>query len=130
MAHKPIAQDKVRARNRAAKGFVDHKAEARIKELVAENSQLRMSVLNLRQMFETTTQEKLQLQAAVDNAQMMLTAAVVNGRGKSIRIKKKAIETVHEYEGLQADEVDGDLVLTAVKADPPVVEGPPDTGEE
>lgn len=115
---KKLTKEEVVARNKAAKGFVDIKAHNRIKELSTENSQLRMSVLNLRQLYEGAVQEKMQLQGQAENAQRMLTAAVVNGRGKSLRIKKKAIETVHEYAGLQADEVGGDLVLTAVKEEP------------
>jgi len=114
MTAKKLTKEEIVARNQKAKGFVDHKSQARINELTAENSQLRMSVLNMRQLYEGVVQEKVQLQAMLENAQRMLAAAVVNGRGKSIRIKKKAIETVHEYAGLQADEVDGDLVLTAV----------------
>ena len=117
MAKKPIPQDEVRKRNQAAKGFSSKADQTRIKLLSEENSQLRMSVLNMRQMFEGATQEKLGLQSQVQNLQNMLTAAVVQGRGHSIKIKAKAIESVDQYAGLDSKVEDGDLILTALSAE-------------
>ena len=117
MAKKPIPQDEVRKRNQAAKGFINPAQERKIQELQGENSQLRMSVLNMRQMFEGATQEKLGLQSQVQNLQNMLTAAVVQGRGHSIKIKAKAIESVGNYAGLDSKVEDGDLILTALSAE-------------
>ena len=117
MAKKPIPQDEVRKRNQAAKGFINPAQERKIQELQGENSQLRMSVLNMRQMFEGATQEKLGLQSQVQNLQNMLTAAVVQGRGHSIKIKAKAIESVDQYAGLDSKVEDGDLILTALSAE-------------
>ena len=114
MAKKPIPQDEVVARNQKAKGFINPAQQKRIQELQAENSQLRMSVLNMRQMYEGATQEKMQLQAQLGNLQTMLTATVSQSRGKTLRIKAKAIENVGDYAGLDTKVDDGDLILTAL----------------
>lgn len=110
---KPTKEEVV-ARNQKAKGFVNPAQQRRINELTAENSQLRMSVLNMRQMYEGAVQEKLQLQGQVGNLENMLTAAVVNGRGNSLRIKQKAIESVGDFAGLDSKVEDDDLILTAL----------------
>ena len=114
MAKKPIPQEEVRKRNQAAKGFSSPADKKRIQELMAENSQLRMSVLNMRQMYEGTTQEKMQLQSQLGNLQHMLTAAVSQGRGKSLRLKAKTLENVGDYAGLDTKVEDDDLILTAL----------------
>ena len=90
------------------------KAKKRIEELTANASELSMSVLNLRQMYEGATQEKLVLNQQLSNTQSMLTALVVQGRGKSVRIKAKSIENLDKYGGLDSKDEDGDLILTAL----------------
>ncbi len=107
-------KEEVIARNRKAKGFSSPADKKRIQDLGQENSQLRMSVLNLRQMYEASVGEKQQLQATIANLQNMLTGAVVNGRGKSIRIKAKSLESLDQYAGLDSKVEDGDLILTAL----------------
>ncbi len=90
------------------------KAKKRIDELNAKLSESSMSILNLRQMFEGATQEKMMLTNQLQNAQSMLTALVAQGRGKSVRIKAKSIENINKYAGLDSKDDDGDLVLTAL----------------
>jgi uncharacterized protein YlxW (UPF0749 family) len=90
------------------------KAKAQVEELQAEAGQLRMSILNIRQMYEGSIGEKNQLQAQLQNANQLLVAAVVAGRGKKITIKKSVFEQLSDYAGVDTKEVDGDLVISAL----------------
>jgi uncharacterized protein YlxW (UPF0749 family) len=90
------------------------KAKAQVEELQAEAGQLRMSVLNIRQMYEGSIGEKNALQAQLANANQLLVAAVVAGRGKKITIKKSVFEQLSDYAGVDTKEVDGDLVISAL----------------
>jgi uncharacterized protein YlxW (UPF0749 family) len=90
------------------------KAKAQVEELQAEAGQLRMSVLNIRQMYEGSIGEKNALQAQLANANQLLVAAVVAGRGKKITIKKSVFEKLSDYAGVDTKEVDGDLVISAL----------------
>lgn len=90
------------------------KAQARIEELVAQGSQQAMSILNMRQMFEGVTQEKMVLQGQVQNLQNMLMGVVVQARGKHVTIKEKTFENIGKYAGIDTKLDDGDLVITAL----------------
>ncbi len=114
MANKKLSQEEVVARNKKAKGFRSPADIKRIKELAAENSELRMSILNMRQMYEGAIQEKMQFQGQANNLQQMLTAAVIGTRGKTLKISKKAIDSVGDYGGLDSMVVDDNLHLTAL----------------
>ena len=90
------------------------KAKKRIEELQAESTQLRMSVVNMRQMYDSSIGEKNQLQALLENTNQILVAAVAGSRGKTITIKKKVIDNIANFAGLDTKDADGDLVLTAL----------------
>ncbi len=93
------------------------KANKRIEELSEKLSQASMGVLNMRQMYEGATQEKLGLQQQNQNLQNMLTAVVAQGRGKFIRIKAKTLEELVKYAGIDS-KIDGeDVILTVLTAE-------------
>ena len=90
------------------------KANKRIEELTEKLSQASMGILNMRNMYEGATQEKLGLQSQVSNLQSMLTAVVAQGRGKRVRIKAKTLEELVRYAGIDS-KVDGeDVILTVL----------------
>lgn len=90
------------------------KCIAKGEKLQEENSQLRMSVLNIRQMYEGSIGEKNQLNAQLQNANQILMGVVVGARGKTITIKAKVLTQLGEYAGIDTKDVDGDLTLTAL----------------
>lgn len=90
------------------------KAQARIEELVAQGSQQALSILNMRQMFEGATQEKMILQGQVQNLENMLMGVIVQARGKRMVIREKTFEKISEYAGIDTKVEDGDLTLTAL----------------
>lgn len=99
-------------------GKLIKKQKARIKELVEENGQLRMSVLNIRQMYEGMVGEKVMLRNQLQRANQILVAATVQARGKTITVKEKVLAGLEKYAGVDTKEVDGDLIITALtKAD-------------
>ena len=90
------------------------KAQAKVEQLTAEASQLRLSILNIRQMYEGCVGEKQQLTNQLGSANRLLVAAVAGSRGKSITVKAKVFETLDTFAGVDTKEADGDLVLTAL----------------
>ncbi len=99
------------------------KAIARIEELTEQASQSAMGILNMRQMYEGAVQEKMGLESQVTSMHTMLTGVLHQARGKKITIKKKTLECIGDYAGVQTD-VDGDdLVLTLVTKEVDEMEG-------
>ena len=90
------------------------KAKKKIEELQGEAAQLRMSILNIRQMYEGSIGEKTVLQNRLTNIEQLLTAAVVSSRGKTLTIKEKTFGTLTDFAGIDTKDVDGNLVLTAL----------------
>ena len=90
------------------------KAKEKIEQLTGEAAQLRMSILNIRQMYEGSIGEKTVLQNRLTNIEQLLTAAVVSSRGKTLTIKEKTFGTLTDFAGIDTKDVDGNLVLTAL----------------
>ena len=90
------------------------KANKKIEELTEKLSQASMGILNMRQMYEGATQEKLGLQGQVSNLQSMLTALVSQGRSKSVRIKAKSLEALVKYAGVDTKADGDDVILTVL----------------
>ena len=91
------------------------KAEERIEQLVAEGNQLSMSILNIRQMYEGCVGEKAGLSMQVTNVSHLLVGAALTGRGKSLTIKAKTLESLGDYAGVDTKALEnGDLVVTAL----------------
>lgn len=90
------------------------KMQKRIDELTAQASQSAMSVLNMRQMFEGVTQEKLAITGQLNNMQAMLTATIHQSRGKTIKIKAATLEKIDTYGGITPTQAGEDIILTLV----------------
>lgn len=96
----------------------DAKVITRLKERVAvmteENAQLRMSVLNIRQMYESVVGEKHMLNGQLGTANQILMAAVVSSKGQTMTVKAKHLANLDDYAGIDTKDQNGDLVLTAL----------------
>ncbi len=91
------------------------KAKAQVEDLEGQAAQLRMSILNIRQMYEGSIGEKTVLQNRLANVEQLLTAVVVNGRGKSVTLKEKTLKGLDQYAGIDTKaQDDGSLILTAL----------------
>lgn len=91
-----------------------HKRQVRIAELMEENKGLRLSIMNIRQMYEGSIGEKQSILLQLTNVQHLLVGAALTGRGNSITIKEKTLASLGEYAGVDTKDVDGDLVITAL----------------
>ena len=99
------------------------KALTQIGQLTEEVRQASMGILNMRQMYEGAVQEKMGLESQVTSMHTMLTGVLHQARGKKITIKKKTLERIGDYAGVQTD-VDGDdLVLSLVTREVDEMEG-------
>jgi hypothetical protein len=90
------------------------KANALIKELQLQLSQTRMSVLNMRQMYEGAVQEKIAASQQHGAVSRMLTAAIIQNRGKKLTIKESTFDQLDKYAGIDTKVEGGDLQLFAV----------------
>lgn len=117
MATKKLTAAEIKERNQKSMGR-DHprlkKARVQIEELKGQLSQSSMGLLNMRQMYEGAIQEKQQLQAQARNLETMLIAAVSQSRGKTLTLKKKSLENIQKFAGLDTKVEDGDLILSAL----------------
>lgn len=95
-------------------GKLIKKQKKRIDELIAESQQLRMSILNIRQMYEGSIGEKTQLLNQLRSTNQILVSAVVGARGKTITVAAKVLDTIDKYAGIDTKSVDGNLILTAI----------------
>lgn len=89
------------------------KMQNRIDQLTQTNSELSMSVMNMRQMYEGQVQEKQILSGQVASMQSMLTAVIFQARGKSVTIRAKTMEKLEDYAGISTNQ-EGDTVVLAL----------------
>ncbi len=90
------------------------KAQDAVASLTEQLSQASMGILNMRQMYEGATQEKLVLQSQLQSTSNMLVGILHQTRGKSITLKKATFEKIRGYAGLDTKEDNGKLILTLV----------------
>ncbi len=88
------------------------KMQKRIDELVTQGSQLSMSILNMRQMYEGSIQEKQAITGQLNNMQAMMTATIHQARGKTIKIKAATLEKIEDYGGIVPTQDGENIVLT------------------
>lgn len=121
MAQRKLTKGEVVNRNRKVSGDTTmqgkklKKALARIEELTQQSQQASMGLLNMRQMYEGAVQEKQQMTAQINNLQTMLTALVIQGRGKKVTIKAASFAKVSEVAGLDTKLNDNeDLIISSL----------------
>ena len=92
------------------------KTENKLASIREENQQLRMSVFNIRQMYEASIGEKQALQAQHQQMQTMLTGLLAQARGKTATIKAKTFALIQEgnFAGIDTKLSGEDLVLTII----------------
>ena len=109
-------------RNSKAKGttMVDvklKKANEKITNLQQQLAQSNMGLLNMRQMYEGATQEKMALQQRLASIERMLVALVIQGRGKKATIKEATLAKLSNFAGINTSAEGEDLLLTAVSVE-------------
>lgn len=85
--------------------------------------QLRMSLMNMRQLFEGATQEKLQLAAQLDELKIMIAAAALSKNpGKGVLVlPQENLDRASLMDGIQVEPLDTGLGYSVT-----VVEAPPE----
>ena len=109
-------------RNSKAKGttMVDvklKKANEKITVLAQQLAQSNMGLLNMRQMYEGATQEKMALQQRLASIERMLVALVIQSRGKKATIKEATLAKLSNFAGINTSAEGEDLLLTAVSVE-------------
>lgn len=108
-------------RNRQAKptGMTDkklEKAKQRITQLEQQVASARMSILNMRQMYEAAVQEKQGIRAQLERSTQIIVALAIQGRGNKAVLKEKTFAKLSEFQGYDQTVDGGDLVITAISA--------------
>ena len=90
------------------------KANVKLDKLTQENHDLRMSILNIRHMYEGAIGERDMMGGRVAAIESMLVAVVTNTDAKKVIISKATFENLDKYAGVDSVSVDDTLILTAL----------------
>lgn len=91
--------------------------EQQVAQATVRIQELGMNVLNLRQMYEGVVQEKQALRNELLRAQFLLTALVVRSNMGKVTIFKATLDRLVDFLGVNIEESDGNVVLTAIRLD-------------
>lgn len=123
-------------RNRKATGgstFADKqrkKAEAKVANLQEQVRAARMSLMNMRQMYEGVVQEKQALQQQLQQMTQIITGAAVQSRKNQLVLKKATFDKLAEFVGYEIEQDDGNLIITAVTQDDVEIEEDVEEGSD
>ena len=107
-------------RNTKAKGttLVDKKlakANERIAQLTQQLQGTNMSLMNMRQMYEGAITEKNAFRAQMLRGNSLVTALIIQARGRKLTIKEATFKKLAEYAGFDpVADAEGNLTLTLI----------------
>ncbi len=100
--------------------------QARHQDVNGAMRQLRLSLMNMRQLYEGAVQEKIAIVKNLDEIKVMLAAVLLtesDGAG-SVEITDDTLELANEIDGIQLEKTDAGLMVFVVMAPAEVPEEP------